>query len=413
MSKGLNETLDSDREKIWDMQLGDLQGEAIAAKQQPFLKLAGMEEYENSKEHKIFWKKQSKQLLNDPIKGLRKAVSYRISDEIIEFLRPSVEKGNQRALYNACLNARPRHNNMWLEWESHDPLRHRGLTGWHIMTMPNVYRFHGGHIESSYPVKAGECFHFENYYEIDGGHPVFRDKNEQIHNQWESRGVKKESDVRVANGKFYKRVGISRLSGSTDIWASKRIFNEDENSFLPAQQKANSELSAMWFLGDSEGEFSPDMQTITGNRWRIGLNNYIDDTSANNKQVPFERQTENNKMAWLMAILSLMNFDWFVEEPRNIGVQGSKPMRGNITPYDSHHTVLLKLPRTKGRVVMPKQPKRTESYGVRLHDVAGHNRHYRDEFGQVYKTVYIKPHERGNAKLGKITKDYAVVKDED
>ena len=177
--------------------------------------------------------------------------------------------------------------------------------------------------------------------------------------------------------------------------------------------KANDALNAMWFLGDNRGEFSPDMQTIMGNRWRIGLNNYIDDTPENNKRVPFDRREEANKMAWLMAILSLMNFDWFVEEPRNAGVQGSKPMRGNITPFDSHYTVLLKLPKTRGRVIVPKQPKRTESYGVRWHEVVGHKRHYRDEFGQIYKTIYIKPYGRGNEKLGRVTKDYAVVKDDE
>ena len=68
-----------DSEKLFDMQLGDLQNEAIAAKQQPFAKLIGMEEYQHTKEHKIFWKKKSKQRLNDPIHGLRKAVSYTIS----------------------------------------------------------------------------------------------------------------------------------------------------------------------------------------------------------------------------------------------------------------------------------------------------------------------------------------------
>ena len=402
-----------DSEKLLNMQLGDLQSEAIAAKLQPFAKLVGMEEYQNTKEHKIFWKKASKQRLNDPIHGLRKAVSYTISNEIIEFLRPSVEKGNQRALYNACLNARPRHNNMWIEWESHDPLQHRGLNGWHIMTMPSVFKFHNGHAERSYPVKAGECFHFENYYEINSKHPARFAKVNELMDKAESMGVERDEAVRLATGKLQKRVGISKLSGSTDIWASEQIFQKDGSTYLPNQVMANDALNAMWFLGDQNGEFSPDMQTVMGDRWRIGLNNYIDDTPDNNKQVPFDRREEANKMAWLMAILSLMNFDWFVEEPHNAGVQGSKPMRGNITPFDSHHTVLLKLPKTRGRLIVPKQPKRGSSYGVRWHEVVGHKRHYRNEFGEIYKTIYIKPHERGDAKLGRITKDYAVVKDDE
>ena len=64
-------------------------------------------------------------------------------------------------------------------------------------------------------------------------------------------------------------------------------------------------------------------------------------------------------------------------------------------------------------MIVPKQPKSTASHGVRWHEVVGHKRHYRNEFGEIYKTIYIKPHERGNAKLGRITKDYAVVKDDE
>ena len=403
--KRSSKTPDVNHKKIWDMQLGDLQNEVIAAQQRPFSRLAGINGYESTKEHKNFWKKRSKQRLNHPLHGLRKAVTYKISDEIIEFLRPSVEKGNQRALYTACLNARPRHNNMWIEWAAHNPLNERGLTGWHIYTYNSVFQFRGGHVARSYAVKPGECFHFENYYEVGSYHPVV-EKNQQM----------------TGNDKFYKqlgapnlsrlpkRVGISRISGSTDIWASDRVYEQDGSTYQPSQIKANDQLNGIWFLGDPEGEFSPDMQTIMGKRWRIGLNNYIEDIGQNSKDIPIYH--EKHKMAWVVAIMSLMNFDWFVEEPQNADIQGIKPMRGNVKPFDSHHTVLLKLPPTKGRGVMPEQPSRTESYGVRRHEVAGHKRHYRDEFGQIYKTVYVRPHERGNAKLGRVTKDYAVVKDD-
>jgi len=38
--------------------------------------------------------------------------------------------------------------------------------------------------------------------------------------------------------------------------------------------------------------------------------------------------------------------------------------------------------------------------------------YYRDKYGQIYKTIYVRPHERGDAKLGRVTKDYSVVKDD-
>ena len=47
---------------------------------------------------------------------------------------------------------------------------------------------------------------------------------------------------------------------------------------------------------------------------------------------------------------------------------------------------------------------------MREHDVAGHPRRYKDEYGVVYKVINIAPHKRGNPKLGRVTKDYVVVK---
>ena len=75
--------------------------------------------------------------------------------------------------------------------------------------------------------------------------------------------------------------------------------------------------------------------------------------------------------------------------------------------------MVLKLPKTNGRIINPKGPRRAEAYGVRRHEVAGHERNYRDAHGNIYKTIYIKPHWRGDASLGTITKDYVVEKDDD
>ena len=407
------------------MQLGDLQNEVIAAQQRPFSRLAGLEDYEITKEHKLFWKKSAKQRLNHAVHGLRKAVSYTIDDDIIDFLRPSVENWaptwNQRALFNACLNARPRHNNMWIEWNDNIPIGPHSrdttptkkrplktvscLTGWHIYTLRSSFQFREGHVNRAYAVEPGECFHFENYYDAGGDYPTVPD-HRTIPAELSAR------HTRWRESNYIQRVGISRLSGSTDLWASQRIFGADGSTYLPAHEDASEKLKRVWFLGDGEREFSPDMQSIMGHRWRIGLNNYVDDIPANNRTVAFSQRTEAYKMAWLTAIMSLMNFDWFVETTQDTGPQGSKPLRGDITPFNSHHTVLLKLPKTKGRVILPRQLQRNVQFGVRRHEVAGHPRHYRDKYGQVYKTIYVRPHERGDAKLGRVTKDYSVVKDD-
>ena len=176
-----------------------------------------------------------------------------------------------------------------------------------------------------------------------------------------------------------------------------------------SQTISDRRLKALEFLGDLEGEFAPDIQDAIFDRWGHGWNNLIEDDPVNLKRL-VRNDDHMHRMSWVIALLSLMNYDYFVEEPQVSDPQGIKVKR-DFTPHDSHYRVKLLLPKTKGRVIVPKQPKRQESYGVRLHDVAGHKRHYRDANGIVYKVVNIRPHQRGNAKLGVITKDYVVEKD--
>ena len=177
-------------------------------------------------------------------------------------------------------------------------------------------------------------------------------------------------------------------------------------------QTFKSRFFPLMFLGDHEATTSNDISGLL-ERWSGGFNDYVCDIPEN-VNGGYEIHTgriNQNKYARLIAMMSLMNYDWFVEEPQVLDVQG-KRLKKEMTPHDSHVRVKLTLPKTKGRVIMPKQPKRTEFSGVREHEVAGHNRHYKDEHGNIYKTVYIKPYTRGDASLGVVTKDYVVEKDE-
>jgi len=210
-----------------------------------------------------------------------------------------------------------------------------------------------------------------------------------------------------------KRVGMQPLGAITDVWSRQgKVLNPKGVDRNGRQLASDLLMKNLWFLGSKEAEMSPDLSEVLQERWTQGLNNYIQDTKENMRWSVREND-HIRTYAWVMAILSLMNYDWFVEKPKSTGLLGVKPRKACITPYDSHHRVELVLPKTRGHVVVSKQPKRKESYGVRLHDVAGHKRHYRDENGRVYKVVDVKPHRRGNAKLGVITKDYVVTKGEE
>ena len=394
---GLNETGKSipGQDSENSMELGDLQREVAAAWQKPYTRLHGLYRYEISKQYKVLAKKT----LRDRPRMIANAIKYEITDEIIDYLKASVERGNQRALATALWNAKPRHYNMWLEMK--DPYSAQGsLIGWHITTMTEVMNDVVIQETDGVPrgkprkVEAGNCFAFERYYQVDS-------------NYLREDMLDRDAMYRYRNDYTSRRVGMDPIALTTDIWSQDgplMTFNHTDET-----RKLDRRHKAAMFLGDVEGEFSPDLFDPIVDRWGQGMNNLIEDRPENVHLIS-QMQRVQHKMSWVIALLSLMNYDYFVEEPQVLDPQGIKVKR-KVTPHNSHIRVKLLLPKTKGRVIVPKQPKRQESYGVRLHDVAGHKRHYRDANGVVYKVVDIRPHQRGDARLGVITKDYVVEKD--
>ncbi len=361
-----------------DMELGDLKQEVIHAIQKPYIRLHGCNGMKNTPIWKALVKKNIKKWTNN----LQSSVTYEISNEILDYLQPQVEKGNQSQLRKAILNARPRHYNMWIEMnlEGISNVKN-GLEAFWIETRNEftVYSKSTGKISKNYagykrPV-VGDIFKIDHYYQP------------------------KDTD---------QSAGINPSLIDTDIWCEKgQIIPPGSEEAMPKTFKN------LWFLGSPNHEFSEALEPVM-DRLSSQFNRFIDPNA--NRFETFQDENfqtlEPRKYARLMAILSLMNFDWFVQEPKDIGIQSLK-LKREVTPSDSHHRVVLKLPKTKGRIINPKGPRRTEAYGVKRHQVAGHERHYRDAHGNIYKTIYIKPHWRGDASLGTITKDYVVEKDDD
>ena len=190
------------------MELGDLQREVAAAWQKPYMRLHGLEDFNISKSYKVGIKK----VTSDQPRKIANAVKYEITDEIIDFLRPSVERGNQRALATALFNAKPRHYNMWLEFR--DPYSSQnGLIGFHITTMLHAFHFKADGRRGSrrQSVDPGNCFSFERYYEVTPDH-IHLDKQRRRDDG--SLTDKSRSKVRPL-------VGMDSHSLTTDIWSEQ------------------------------------------------------------------------------------------------------------------------------------------------------------------------------------------------
>ena len=107
-----------------------------------------------------------------------------------------------------------------------------------------------------------------------------------------------------------------------------------------------------------------------------------------------------------MKIIEILNYPFIETKPASLNRnQGSKGKRPNIKPFDSYYRCKILLPKPDG-VEIKQPPCRDEAYGKRLHQVRGHWRIYKDEFGEIKRKTWIREHRRGDAKLGVVLKDY-------
>ena len=106
-------------------------------------------------------------------------------------------------------------------------------------------------------------------------------------------------------------------------------------------------------------------------------------------------------------ICKLINYDWIVtskSEPSKNKAR-RKTIRGHSIPIVEHQTIEINLPKHKGQEIRGTKPF-TSDMGTpkREHDVRGHFRYYK----RTGMKTYIKPHRRGNEKVGRIYNDYVL-----
>lgn len=109
---------------------------------------------------------------------------------------------------------------------------------------------------------------------------------------------------------------------------------------------------------------------------------------------------------WIIALLGLMNIaEIRYSEPQTAG-SGRFLFNRHSVPYSVFKTIDLVVP-VVDRIKYIKKVIRG-AWRNKHHNVDGHYRHYRDEDGTVRKSVWIKPHERGDKVLGSIVKVHKV-----
>jgi len=179
------------------------------------------------------------------------------------------------------------------------------------------------------------------------------------------------------------------------------IFDKDEKAWTPPYRKVC--LSTTHFLPMYVGQM---MRATTGVRT---LSHFYPDSTERRKSA-----VEANLIHWsmdkaalrILSLLSTLNFDWIVDgtEP---GEEGQRVRVEPDVPFNSHSEIQINLPKEKGVELALEKFHRASPLGIRRHWVRAHNRVIRKD-GVPVRVIRVSEHQRGDAKLGTVTHDYVL-----
>ena len=95
-------------------------------------------------------------------------------------------------------------------------------------------------------------------------------------------------------------------------------------------------------------------------------------------------------LRFLVLFLQAWNYAWIEKEEASVNQNKSKKgKRPKIKPFDSYYRCKINLPKPAGVEIKPATP-REDAYGKRLHQVRGHWRVYKNEYGEVKRRTWIR-----------------------
>jgi len=393
------------------LMVGDMRARLIHDWDKPFVRHRG---FELDKD-----KKRVKKLLKTRAIHLHKAVHYIVDNDVLDVIIPSLRKFNPRHFRNAFWNAIPPHDSMFIEWDAK-------YLGSKVSNLPEAsIKISGVWIEKK--AEAGNAVHTYKLYYADEnntcslgsyfGSTAYTQPENPIskylekHKYWRSEFLEQdyrfltspvcfesnEEETPLMSGVAgdYSRK-VRETHASTGVL--RRDISKDEELIMQHIHKAYDELVDRDYLElmldqpcswmdevNERSKADPETQSLSrGTR-------YISN--------PYQR----GYLAIATAIISLLNYDWVIEETENKTTKLKYSRTKRIG--DTYKRVRITLPKSKAVTAFNKPPKRPRPFGNREHEVRGHFRFYK----KTGERVWIDAHTRGDANIGVVHKDYELV----
>ena len=453
------------KRKIEGTPLGELKGDVLWALENPMMRLGGL--YSSSRREN---KKTIKHQARATSQSLKGAHRWTVQDNLMEAVGRFFSKSNAKQFTNNIFNSRPPFDNMWIEWNQDAFLRgfapngkpegaHFDFEGslWDEtirkdLVQESKQNWKEQHGDTPLPQRIVGCHIYkrslakEVWVEDGRSYKVGTAKAREGF-CYSHQFFASNYDGLEGLDKFGRREELDRGAQVCDVYPmqiSTSLFNEEEesrkifitkdeafqermrlkNKFMP-----ENSLSLICFGKTDYQPYAPSMPRLIREDSPINqfghFNEFID-TVEDSLCCAFSdfyypeiadatqmHAIENQRGLFgvVVALLSFINHPWTINETK-INKENFKSVNTRQVPFDSHITVNIDLPKEKVKdILKQKQVKRTRPYGIREHDVRGHRRTWTDKYG-IEKETWVEPHTRGDPKLGRIYKDYNVVKND-
>lgn len=321
---------------------------------------------------------------------LKRAHRFKVDDDLVERVLFDSATAQWEKIFDVINNAIPPFDNMWIEGERNSRLFQRWRNdethfapewvGWHIQRGGTV---RGYEVGATYP----DCLvRPSSVYQVPDDTIVVQKYMKPTRHAVENLSYFIPKTCYVFTSK--KHMAKIPDQGPKSFKCFGETWAKEIKEFAPTHIRQNLGKRIISQIGMA--------YNLDDYGFLLGDADILEPTVAASTDM---YEDDIRMLAWLFSEL---NFAW--REVKPIGKPTRKNRANNlINPTIDLKTIEIELPKPNGIALRPTTP--SEDACRKLHWVIGHMRTYKDG-----RTVWIKPHQRGNAKFGEVIKDYSLKK---
>ena len=406
-----------------NLELGDLRAEVLHAAQQPYFRFSDKQflSYDKhaKRDVKEFWREESRRMSH--------GTHYIMSNKCLDVILPSLKKASVRKFVNAFWQARAPHRNFFIEFDIQYLFKQ--LLGAYEKNPDDSYlKYSLG--DPDIASRAGVSLDSLDECQILAGVSLKHRRNPagtftessgvNIKSKWEKVTMPSCDELsfftaqRLMNGP--RRDATVHVS---PVCLQVLAPEDFEDKMATKIAKEHLRAKQLPFNGHTFLEELFELESVKDcdGLWDVAklLTLVLHSTyDIDNVQAAQDFRTPSKHFLGFEALLiqvyfaaiSLLNYDWAVNEETGEIARGTKSVNTESVAQDRYIKVTINLPKDKAIKLFNKQRPRTRKFGTAEHLVRGHWRLYK----KSGERVWIKEHQRGDDKFGTVHKDYVLTK---